>query len=193
MRTENPAPRLALAERIGADYREMARLIFESEESRRAQLGEIPAREFWGAAGSRYGLSYEEFMTEFFKGDIIDRELVSSIRKLRPQYKTGLLSNAFSDMRYWVGEWKIEDAFDYLLISAEVYLMKPDPAIYSLATAHLGVVPNEAIFIDDLAVNVEAAKEAGMQGIQFFSREQTLSELQKILESSPLLRVSEGK
>jgi len=49
MRTQNHAPRLVLAERIGVDYREMGRLIFDSEESRRAQLGEIPARSFWAA------------------------------------------------------------------------------------------------------------------------------------------------
>ena len=183
MRTENHAPRIALAERIGADYREMSRFIFNSEESRRAQLGEVPARTFWDAASSRHGLSYEEFMTEFFKGDIIDQELVSSIRNLRQQYKTGLLSNAFSDMRDWVGEWKIGDAFDHMLISAEVNLMKPDPAIYSLATTHLGVEPQAAIFIDDVAVNVEAAKQAGMLGIQFISREQTLNELQKLLNT----------
>ena len=93
MRTENHVPRLALAERIGVDYREMARLIFDSEKSLRAQLGEIPARTFWDAAGARYGLSYKEFITEFFKGDIIDQELIQSIRKLRRRYKTGLLSN----------------------------------------------------------------------------------------------------
>ena len=183
MRTENHAPRLALAERIGVDYREMARLIFDSEESRQAQLGEIPARSFWDAAGARYGLSYEEFMTEFFKGDIIDQELVQSIRKLRPRYKTGLLSNAFSDMRYWVSEWKIEDAFDHMLISAEVNLMKPDTAIYLLATRHLGVGPQETIFIDDVAANIEGAKQAGMQGIQFTSRVQALDELQALLDS----------
>ncbi len=183
MRTENHAPRLALAERIGVDYREMARLIFDSEESRQAQLGEIPARSFWDAAGARYGLSYKEFMTEFFKGDIIDQKLVQSIRKLRPRYKTGLLSNAFSDLRYWVSEWKIEDAFDHMLISAEVNLMKPDPAIYSLATKHLGVGPQETIFIDDVAANIEGAKQAGIQGIQFTSCVQALDELQALLDS----------
>jgi epoxide hydrolase-like predicted phosphatase len=183
MRTENQAHRIVLAQRIGVDPREMARLIFDSEESRRAQLGEIPARVFWDAAGTRYGLSYEEFMTDFFKGDIIDQELVQGIRKLRPRYKTGLLSNAFSDMRHWVTEWKIDDAFDQILISAEVNLMKPDLAIYSLATRQLGVEPQETIFIDDVAANIEGAKQVGMQGIQFTSREQALSDLQAILGS----------
>jgi len=183
MRTENHVPRLALAERIGVDYREMARLIFDSEKSLRAQLGEIPVRTFWDAAGARYGLSYKEFITEFFKGDIIDQELIQSIRKLRRRYKTGLLSNAFSDLRYWVNEWKINDAFDHMLISAEVNLMKPDLSIYSLAIKHLGVEAQEAVFIDDVPANIKGAKQVGMKGILFTSREQTLTELQAILES----------
>lgn len=183
MRTENHAPRLALAKRIGVDHREMARLIFDSEESRRAQLGEIPARSFWDATGDKYGLSPMDFMADFFKGDIIDYDLVQEIRKLRSRYKTGLLSNAFSDMRFWMKEWKIEDAFDQILISAEVKLMKPDPAIYSLAINQLGVKAQETIFIDDAAANIEGAKQAGMQGIQFISRDQTLADLQAILDS----------
>lgn len=181
MRTEDPTRRLAMAERFGVQPREIIGLIFESEASRRAQLGEVPAREFWNAAGERYGLRYEEFMAEFFKGDVIDQELVQSIRKLRPRYKTGLLSNAFSDLRHWITEWKIGDAFDSMVISAEVNLMKPDPAIYSLAARQLGVAPQAAIFIDDLAENIEGAKRFGMQGIQFVSREQTLRELEKML------------
>ncbi|HLD93253.1 MAG TPA: HAD-IA family hydrolase [Anaerolineales bacterium] len=162
MRTQNHAPRLVLAERIGVDYREMGRLIFDSEESRRAQLGEIPARSFWAAMG--YSLRYDEFMGEFFRGDIIDQELVQSIRRLRARYKTGLLCNAFSDLRYWISEWKIDDAFDHMPISAEVNLMKPDLAIYSLAAKHLGITPQEAIFIDDVAANIQGAQQVGMHG-----------------------------
>jgi len=183
MRTENQSHRIKLAERIGVDPREMAQLIFDSEESRQAQMGEIPARAFWDGAGARYGLRHEEFMTEFFKGDIIDQELVQSIRQLRPRYKNGLLSNAFSDLRYWVTEWKIDYAFDHMLISAEVNLMKPDLAIYSLAAQHLGVTPQEAVFIDDVTANVEGASLAGMQGIQFTSREKTLGDLQALLDT----------
>lgn len=184
MRTEDHAPRLAMAQRIGVDLREMVSLVSDSEESQRAQIGEIPAREFWDSAAARYGLGYEEFMTDFFKGDIIDHDLVDRIRKLRPRYKTGLLSNAFSDMRYWLGEWKIEDAFDTILISAEVNLMKPDPAIYALAANQLGILPQEAVFIDDLATNIEAATQVGMHGIQFSSRQLALGELEALLEFS---------
>ena len=122
-------------------------------------------------------------MGEFFRGDIIDQELVQSIRRLRARYKTGLLCNAFSDLRYWISEWKIDDAFDHMPISAEVNLMKPDLAIYSLAAKHLGITPQEAIFIDDVAANIQGAQQVGMHGIQFTSREQTLGDLQALLDA----------
>ena len=61
--------------------------------------------------------------------------------------------------------------------------MKPDLAIYSLAIKHLGVEAQEAVFIDDVPANIKGAKQVGMKGILFTSREQTLTELQAILES----------
>lgn len=82
-----------------------------------------------------------------------------------------------------MNEWKINDAFDHMLISAEVNLMKPDLSIYSLAIKHLGVEAQEAVFIDDVPANIKGAKQVGMKGILFTSREQTLTELQAILES----------
>lgn len=185
MRTEDLAPRAALAQRLGLSYRDLAVRVFDGPESRSAQMGEITAEEFWVAAGALYGMTSKDFMAEFFKGDIIDHELVAAIRALRSHYKTGLLSNAFSDMRYWVTEgWKIADAFHDMVISAEVRLMKPDPAIYAMTLQHLGVKPAAAVFVDDQPVNIEAAVQAGMRGIVFKSRQQALGELHTLLDAS---------
>lgn len=182
MRTQDLAPRTALAERLGVTYKDLALRVFDGPESRSAQIGEITAEDFWKAAGALYGMESPAFMAEFFKGDIIDHELVAAIRGYRSRYKTGLLSNAFSDMRYWITEdWKIGDAFHNMVISAEVKMMKPDPAIYTYALEQLGVQPAAAVFVDDLPVNIEAAQNVGMQGILFSSREQALADLQALL------------
>lgn len=45
-------------------------------------------------------------------------------------------------------------------------LCKPDPRIYKLCADRLGVFPQEAVFLDDLPMNVEAAVQVGMRGIQ---------------------------
>lgn len=185
MRTEDPGPRAALAERLGMTYRDLAIQVFDGPESRRAQVGEISAEEFWMATSAKYGVPYDFFFADFFKGDQLDQVLIAAIRGLRARYKTGLLSNAFSDLRTWIEkEWKFADAFHDMVVSAEVKMMKPDPAIYAYSLKKLGVDANAAVFVDDLAVNVEAARQAGMQAIQFQNREQALAELHAILDAA---------
>jgi putative hydrolase of the HAD superfamily len=44
-------------------------------------------------------------------------------------------------------------------------MAKPEPRIYALAAQRLGLPPEECVFVDDLEANVNAAREAGMQGI----------------------------
>ena len=61
-------------------------------------------------------------------------------------------------------------------------LIKPDPAIYKLCLTRFGLKPEESVFVDDTAVNVEAANKLGIHGVVFQSREQVdqkLAELTK--------------
>ena len=79
-------------------------------------------------------------------------------------------------------ENKFDDAFDTIVISSEVGVMKPDLKIYRLALGQLKVEPAEAVFVDDMPPNVEAARLLGMQAIRFQSPEQILAELAEVLE-----------
>jgi putative hydrolase of the HAD superfamily len=53
------------------------------------------------------------------------------------------------------------------VFSARVRMIKPERAIYEHTAAALGLVPAETVFIDDIAHNVEAARDAGWQALQF--------------------------
>ena len=64
------------------------------------------------------------------------------------------------------------DRFDGIVVSGQVQMRKPDPAIYRHARDVFGLAPEEAVFIDDLAVNVAAAEAAGFVGLQFYSPDQ---------------------
>lgn len=55
--------------------------------------------------------------------------------------------------------------FDDVVISAQVGLRKPDPAIFRLAARRLDVPEAACVFVDDLDLNVAAARELGMTGI----------------------------
>ena len=52
--------------------------------------------------------------------------------------------------------------FRDILVSGQVKLLKPDPAIYYLALDRFGLRPKDALFIDDRLINVEAAEAIGM-------------------------------
>lgn len=184
VRTEYQAPREHLAERLNMTYEDLSRLVFESESSRLASIGKMTVQAHWAAVAKRLGRPVDEaaaIREEFFAGDVLDRELVEFIRSLRPRYKTGLLSNAWPDTRDYLVHSQISDAFDEAMISAEVGLMKPDPAIYELVLKRLDVKPNEAAFVDDAAVNVEAARRLGLHGIMFGSPQQARRDLQQLL------------
>ena len=62
-----------------------------------------------------------------------------------------------------------------------VGLAKPDPRIYRLALERLRVAPEQAVFIDDVAANVEGARQVGMHAIRFQSPAQTRQELASLL------------
>jgi len=67
--------------------------------------------------------------------------------------------------------------FDALVWSFQLHMAKPAPAIYRYALQELGVSPEEALFLDDKPVNVEAARALGMKAIQFSTVERLRAEL----------------
>jgi len=186
LRTEDQAPRAQLAQRFGFTYDELSHLVFESEAAEQATLGKITDVEMWRRVATGLGATTNEvtdFATQFFAGDRLDLELVDFIRSLRPRYRTGLLSNAWPNARRMLTEQYVcLDAFDVAVISAEVGMAKPDQRIFHLAVDRLGVQPEEAVFIDDISVNVEGARATGLKGVQFRTRNQALQELGAFLE-----------
>lgn len=184
VRTEFQAPRQKLADRLGIDYDDLSKLIFDSESSVRASTGELSSEEHWVSVIQRLKRPDSERQTirdEFFAGDIVDRTLVEYIRSLRGKYKTGLISNAWSDLRDFILREKFADAFDEMIISAEVKAMKPDPKIFQIALERFGVKPKEAVFVDDFYANIEGCEKVGMKGIHFKDAESTLEQLKKLL------------
>jgi 2-haloacid dehalogenase len=69
--------------------------------------------------------------------------------------------------------------FETILLSGEVRLAKPDPAIFRVLLERLGRKAQECVFIDDSAANIEAASALGFDAIHFKSAAQVKSALQK--------------
>jgi 2-haloacid dehalogenase len=73
--------------------------------------------------------------------------------------------------------------FQGIVVSGEVKLLKPDPAIYYLALDRFGLKPRQALFVDDRKINVEGAEAVGMRGHLFTGAES----LRRRLEAEGLL------
>lgn len=95
-------------------------------------------------------------------------DMVAYVERLRAAgYPTALLTNSSREQidRLFSAEQR-KKLFAAVVVSGEVGLAKPDPAVYELVCAHLGVVPDQAIMIDDSPHQVAGARAVGMRAIQ---------------------------
>ena len=91
---------------------------------------------------------------------------------------TAILSNIGDNVLANV-EWEFDwiHRFDVLVWSYRVHMVKPNPAIYRYTLAKLGALPEETLFLDDRAVNVEAALAVGMKALKFSTLDRLRADL----------------
>jgi epoxide hydrolase-like predicted phosphatase len=110
-------------------------------------------------------------------------ELFDFYRSLRAAgLRMVMLTN---NVREWEPRWRamlpIDEVFHGVVDSAFVGVRKPDPRIYELALREAGVVPDEAVFVDDIDVNVEAARALGMPSVHFAQTGEAIAEIASII------------
>jgi epoxide hydrolase-like predicted phosphatase len=109
--------------------------------------------------------------------------LADYFRQLRPRYQTAILSNSFvGARREEQRRHHVEDMCDLIIYSHEVGVAKPDRRIYELTCERLCVLPAEMIFLDNLEINVDAARELGIHAILFQETAQAIADIQARLE-----------
>jgi epoxide hydrolase-like predicted phosphatase len=112
-------------------------------------------------------------------------ELIGYARRLRPRYRTGIVSNSFVGAREREqAAYGFEELVDEIVYSHEVGMSKPDPRIYALVCERLGVRPSEMIFLDDAQVCVAGAAEAGIHAIHYRNNAQAIKEIETLLTTS---------
>ncbi len=95
-----------------------------------------------------------------------------------------LLTN---NVREWEHLWRsmlpVDEIFELVIDSGFVGMRKPDPRIYELTIARLaGVSAEECLFVDDVEVNIDAARAIGMTAVHFRSNEQAIPEIRGVLQ-----------
>jgi len=78
----------------------------------------------------------------------------------------------------------VMERFDLVVESSIEGIRKPDPRIYQLTCERLAVDPRQAVFLDDLGVNLKPARALGMRTIKVISENQAISELAEITSLS---------
>jgi epoxide hydrolase-like predicted phosphatase len=117
-------------------------------------------------------LSYEQFCEGW--NDIMVAPINDTVRvleSLRGRVPLYALSNANTlHKNYWEETYHVElSHFDEVFVSSDLGSRKPEPAIYLRALEHIRAEPEDVIFFDDLAKNVEAARALGMTAVQVHS------------------------
>ncbi|MEO7905192.1 MAG: HAD family phosphatase [Candidatus Saccharimonadales bacterium] len=135
---------------------------------RACDRGYITQRELNQQIAVVTGLSFD-FVNERIQG-VHQRNdtLLSYAQSLRSTYKLGMLSNiGRGSMDSFFDGSERQRLFDAVILSGEVGMIKPDPAIFTLMAEKLEVLPEECVMIDDIVANVDGAKAAGMQSVVY--------------------------
>ena len=111
--------------------------------------------------------------------------MVELMRGLRDRgYRMALLTN---NVREWEPLWRsllpVDEIFELIVDSAFVGMRKPDAEIYELTLERLGgPSPAECLFVDDVEVNIEAARELGLTAVHFRENAQAIPEIRAALD-----------
>lgn len=143
------------------------------ELDKQAAVGNLSKADFVREAANLLNKPADEVERQFFQGTDRNQELVDFVQRARKKYKVALLSNIGGDMLdgFFTPEER-ERLFDVVILSGDVKMAKPDPAIFQLTLDKLGAKAMETIFIDDSVNHIKGAEKIGIRSIQFQSNEQ---------------------
>ncbi|MFD3789127.1 HAD-IA family hydrolase [Streptomyces cyaneofuscatus] len=117
-----------------------------------------------------------------------NEELVAYLRGIRRRCRLGILSNSFVGAREReTALYRFDELVDEIVYSHEIGINKPDPRAFEAACAALGVRPEDCLFVDDVLVNVEAARGLGMQAHLYEDNARTIARIAAHVEAGRAL------
>jgi putative hydrolase of the HAD superfamily len=158
---------------------------FERGEITLAEFGEVFEAESRAAGHPVRG----EAVVALLYGDVRP-QMVEALRRCKPHFINACLTN---NVRTGSGHGlpttetkareiaRIMALFDLVIESSLVGARKPEPKFYQLALERLGIEPQQAVYLDDLGINLKPARALGMTTIRVESPGQALAELEQML------------
>jgi putative hydrolase of the HAD superfamily len=175
----------AFGEAEGLDPNTVKRAFREDPEAlallRRLERGEIEVEEFEPLFAERIGVTRTEGLVgRLFGGVGPDERMLTAVRRAGDAgICTGLISNSWgAGLSYDMS--LLDELFEAVVISGDVGMHKPEPAIYMLGAERLGLRTEDCVFVDDLRENCQGAEEVGMTAVLHRGAERTVPELERL-------------
>lgn len=111
-------------------------------------------------------------------------QMVEALRRCDERLKTACLTNNFIDEDLEGMPAKMQtvwDYFDVVVESSKTGTRKPDPRFYEIACELLEIEPSEAVFLDDLGINLKPARAMGMTTIKVTDPDRAIDELEQVV------------
>jgi putative hydrolase of the HAD superfamily len=118
-------------------------------------------------------------------------EMVNALKIIKSRLKIGCITNNMRsgegpsmarDTKHAALMHEVLSTFDVVIESSKLGIRKPDPRIYVIACKEVGVKPENAVFLDDLGINLKPARAMGMHTIKVMTPPQALDELETLLK-----------
>jgi putative hydrolase of the HAD superfamily len=129
------------------------------------------------------------FADVYFDALEVNEPMIGVMRDARSRgHRMALLTN---NVREWEPQWRamlpVDEIFEVIVDSAFVGLRKPEREIYELTLERLGggLQPSDCLFVDDVEVNVDAARQLGMRAVHFRDNDQAIPEIEAALDGVP--------
>jgi len=164
------------APKFGVDPEEFKKVIIDNWF--KARINNMDSKLFWINISKFLKIDYKTLRKDLLEFSGFNHEVLVLIKKLKKNYKLGLLSNQIEDwLEEIIAEHKLNEVFDVITTSYKSKIAKPDISIFKETIEQLGVNPAECIYVDDMEQNIPPAKELGMKMILFKNFEQLKKEL----------------
>ena len=155
---------------VGRHPLQVAQYLWQSDIGERIELGEVGGRELYRLFQTEldYAGTYGRFRKLWCDHFDLDRGMASLLKRLARTHRVYLLSNTNALHYDFIRKnYAFASQVRGAVLSYKLRLRKPDPRIYRAALRAAGARPGQALLIDDLDENVEAARRVGMRAFLF--------------------------
>jgi putative hydrolase of the HAD superfamily len=123
------------------------------------------------------------FKEIYFEALQPNAEMIELMRELQETgYRMAMLTN---NVREWEPLWRamlpVDEIFETVVDSGFVGCRKPESRIYELTLERIAAPAETCLFVDDVEVNIEGARRAGMSAVHFRDNEQAIAEIRAAL------------